>query len=84
MEETGPSGWTVDLFRNGVLVDSHSVVPSWETSKSWDISHPSAEHVLAAPGGVTFTLHGPGTAGENRLDTGIAEQITGGTVQKLS
>jgi len=84
VEETGPSGWTVELFRNGVLVDSQSVVPSWSTSKSWDTGHPAADHVISGGGSVTFTLHGPGTVGSDRLDTGIAEPITGGTVRKLT
>jgi hypothetical protein len=56
------------------------VVPSWSTSKSWDTGHPAAEHFLTAPGGVTFTLHGDG--GTDRYDTGIGEQITGGTITK--
>ena len=72
------------LGRDGLLIDSQVVVPSWSTSKSWDTGHPAADHVISGGGSVTFTLHGPGTVGSDRLDTGIAEPITGGTVRKLT
>ena len=81
VEETGPSGWTVELTRNGALRDTQEITPSWKTSKTWNVFG-GASHILVAPSGATFDLHANGST--SRRDTGVSQPITGGSAQKAT
>lgn len=81
--ETGPTGWTVALKRNGDEIDSHTVAVSWKSAKTYSAGGP-ANHTLSSGREVAFSLHGPATTGVARRDTGVPVPITAGTVQKLS
>lgn len=78
--ETGPTSWTVTLFRNGVEIDSQTVSPSWATSKAYSSGGP-AIHNPDSGAHATFDLHGPG-GGSSRRDPGVSQPITSGTAQK--
>ena len=77
--QTGPTSITVELLRDGAVVDTQVISPSWSSEVSY---HPSEDATSVVGPTATITLHGNGET--DRLDTGIAEQITGGSVQKLS
>lgn len=81
--ETGPGGWTVKLFRNGVEIDSHEITPAWTARKTHGAG--GASHTLSSSFSLTFTVNGPGSISPDyQLPIGAPVRITDGSLQPLA
>jgi len=70
-----------ELRKNGVKIDEHPVAPFFKVIKRWTYQGPRF-HDIATGKTLTITLRADG--GTARLNSGVAERITAGTVQKAS
>lgn len=74
--QTKLDDWTVQLRRNGTVIDTQSIDPDWTAAKAFNSGVPS--HTVNMGIGPTFTLRGPG--GGPVAPSAVGSQINGGTV----